>query len=716
MAKNKKSFFERLAEVNDQYDNKTNKKTTNKKKRNTVTIAVAAGLTVGVITTIAVPLALNVAKVNYVQPVGDNEPVFSFNDPKSDKPIVENLGSLMEGINSAKNQTSENLQKLYREAVFYWYKEEQTASVAYQFRYNATLNEGDSRVTNIALRSLDEIRTQQKNKIADQKLNLQKTYGYDNWHQKFNELLLSDAYGKSKTEEEAIEFLTFKVVEREATRRFRIKVQLQSENLLKVATKDYKQINEGGTAVTDQNGNVAVSIKKGEAIFPYFKDLATVDNLQNSDFKGVFYYKLPFSNQIVTISTESFIPEQMSFVPLFNQYLANNNLGISTEIELPGTFKNSLNPQFEFSKEDKQKLANWFKYSVIEKDKQYTFDSIFNLAFNKQNGILNQNQADFLAIKNGLTINQARFNLFNEFLGNKETNTAEVNSFGAFFNKNINLGLASLSNNLFNLTQNPNSLPSVDLASVFGMPQGLANTVNTKVSKLASVTDPNELGNEINNLNAFIEEYITNMSDIEFNSYLQSNFYPAFVMNYGQTNQKTSFAYKLSNHDGFLVLKDNKFVWARRNSLDSNTIYANLLAFLQTYTQEQNNAIIDAVNKAQSNNKILEVALDNAKFIESLTNNNDFKDVNINDLKNANISVVAGNKNAETINSLVAIDKWVKQAVQSQNSYNVYIKNGTVYLAEYSSNNQLLESNNQAVEAISNIFKNELTHYSKGAK
>ncbi|WP_036452319.1 HinT-interacting membrane complex protein P80 [Mycoplasma buteonis] len=712
MAKNKKSFFERLAEVNDQYDNKTNKKTTSKKKRNNTAIAIAVLLTAGVTTAIAVPLALNVSKVNYTEAEKADANLFSFNLPNGESKEYQ-LGNFEKTLKENKSVNQEQLDKIYREAVFYWYAQEQKASKDFQFRYNASLQAGDSRVSNIELKSLDEIRKQQKNKLSDAKLNLQKTYGFENWHQKFNELLLSEEYGKSKTEDEAVEFATFKVVEHEATRRFRIKVQYQSVNMLKNADKELKQINEGGVAEVSDNGNALVKISAGQPIFPFLRNISSETNLFNSDFQGMYYYNLPYSNQIVTISTESFIPEHMSFAPLVKDYLAKNNLGISTNLVLPGKFTNALEPKMELDQEARSKLANWFKYAVIQKDNKYLTESIFKIALDKQ-GVLQNTNSDFWT--NSVSNNQliARYNLFNDFLSTAKNET-KVTEYNDFFVNNINQGIALLSDELFNFNANPDSLPTVSLEKLYPLPNAIKSSVDAKLEVINNLTDVNQISSAVTDLNTYIEQYVLNMSDNELQAYLSDNLLNNLVRNFRGANQKVSFAYKLSNQKGYLVVDKDKLVWSRRDNLSDQSIYDNLLTYLQNFNNNEQNDVIASVNRAYNKNILLASAFVDTDLINSLKNKEELKSFNFENLKAANTSILLGSQNEKTINALVLIDKWVKETKELGNSYNLTYSDGQIYLANHK-DNQVVASKDLAYETIANTYEAQLKNINKGAK
>ncbi|UWV82284.1 hypothetical protein NW067_04650 [Mycoplasmopsis cynos] len=83
MAKKQKSFFERLSELNDNFEEK-NKKVTRKTKRNWINWGILGTLAVCLISGISIPLAINTTKINYIQILKkDAETAFTFNNLKN---------------------------------------------------------------------------------------------------------------------------------------------------------------------------------------------------------------------------------------------------------------------------------------------------------------------------------------------------------------------------------------------------------------------------------------------------------------------------------------------------------------------------------------------------------------------------------------------------------------------------------------------------------
>ncbi|TNK93396.1 hypothetical protein C4M95_05610, partial [Mycoplasmopsis pullorum] len=98
--------------------------------------------------------------------------------------------------------------------------QEVKASKLFQRIWNSSLLDGEKSRTDLALKSLEELRTEQKNKIADIKKNLKANYGYQNWEKEFQKILQSDQYGKSTNEESAIKHLLINQIKSKALARY----------------------------------------------------------------------------------------------------------------------------------------------------------------------------------------------------------------------------------------------------------------------------------------------------------------------------------------------------------------------------------------------------------------------------------------------------------------------------------------------------------------
>ncbi|RIV16272.1 HinT-interacting membrane complex protein P80 [Mycoplasmopsis gallopavonis] len=716
--KTEKSFFERLSEKNYKHDNKHDKKVTNKKKRTGLTIGIGIGLTIAVATAIAVPLGLNIAKVNYLDKSSDDTTILKYKNPNATSKNVI-LGDLDNQLQANTNTITSKLNQVYKQTIFEWYNEEQAASEQFQFRVNASLNTGDSQKTNIALKTLEQIRKDQKAKLEDQKLNYQKIYK-TGWEQKFNELLLSDSYGNSKTEAEAIEHATFQVVEKEATRRFRVKIQKRDNTMLKTATKDYKQISSGGLGVVNSNGEQAVTIKNGEAIFPYLKSIDESNAFTDLTFEGMLYYEIPNTNKIVTFSTESFIPKYMSPLNLVNEYVTNNNLGINTNIIFPGEFKNTANPEFSFSEADKKTLANLFKYQMLVGENEVEVKPVFEIAFNQTNGVFKKQASEFMTLTKSSDSEKevSQYQTYLNLLTKTKDSlaTSGISSFKNDFASEISLNLATLASEIFDLNVYPKSLPIVNLASLFKLPQNIQDQVNVILEQIKGLSDKNAIVIKVNEINNLINDFIVNSSERQFQDFINSRFNYNLVFENATKHKQTSFAYQVENLGGFLVLADSKIQWVRRTKLDDtqiNNFIKNQIKEI-SLNEVADLKLITNLNAINSKNVILASIFKDSKLVEKLQEKTELKDIDFKELEKQNLAIVKGNSNVQIIDSLVAINKWVDAQKKLRDPYNIHIQNGQTLISYRDNEGNLINSNNEAETTISNIYQNALKQVAKG--
>ncbi|WP_416373822.1 HinT-interacting membrane complex protein P80 [Mycoplasmopsis felis] len=131
----------------------------------------------------------------------------------------------------------EKINDLYRRLIFKLYEEEVDASETYQRLYNNSLTEFESVRTDIALKSLSEVRKDKIKYLEDQRNNVRQNYPFETFENVWNQKLQSDEFGKSKTFDEAVEYLTFKQVENDAKRRYEIEIKQQDLSFINRTAK-----------------------------------------------------------------------------------------------------------------------------------------------------------------------------------------------------------------------------------------------------------------------------------------------------------------------------------------------------------------------------------------------------------------------------------------------------------------------------------------------
>ncbi|MGX9395378.1 HinT-interacting membrane complex protein P80 [Mycoplasma sp. 1573] len=166
----------------------------------------------------AIPLSVAGAKykkekTNY----NDDDVVYTVKVPNSDK-TVELKYKDLKAINESASENSTIFNATSAQIYKYLYQQEYEASAKYNAIYNAdkTLSEKKS----LSLKSLKTIREAKQKEIETLKERFQKQFGYGKWESKFKEELAKENYGKSETEQEAVDYLVSKEIKTDALRRF----------------------------------------------------------------------------------------------------------------------------------------------------------------------------------------------------------------------------------------------------------------------------------------------------------------------------------------------------------------------------------------------------------------------------------------------------------------------------------------------------------------
>ncbi|MHA0272426.1 HinT-interacting membrane complex protein P80 [Mycoplasma sp. 48589B] len=491
MAKRQKSFFERLTELNDRHDEKHDKNTTNKAKRNKLTIALASTIFVGIVAAITIPLAITVTKVNYKDAIPSDKSVVEYLGPDGKQLSTTNAGKLQELVNTKDVTASKEIENVYRKSIEYLYNEEYKASQEYQRIWNASLQEGESVNNSIGLKSLKEIRRDVQGKIDDLKANLKKNYGYENWEKQFNEILNKPEYGNSLSEAQAVDFLVFKQIESEALRRYQLEYKKQTMDFInRTAKTTVYKLDENGNQIKGENGKPVVLFEKGEKVFPYFKE-------------GVNYFVDPNNaNNVTTLLTKSFVVDikrannkveivrdLKSPTPFVEEYFNKNKVVLPTVYKLAGKTNKSDVYQSWVLNDDKEKdkLANLLKYSIVKNGDSFAIKSnmeiLKEMKTAKDYALQNKGQSNTSydeAVKKYQTYLGALTLTDAASLGTSGLTTAEE-----LLSKSVEQGLGIFAEAIFgnNVASN---IPSIDL---FTLKDDYINNIENQPAMVAALYD-----------------------------------------------------------------------------------------------------------------------------------------------------------------------------------------------------------------------------------
>ncbi|WP_416373667.1 HinT-interacting membrane complex protein P80 [Mycoplasmopsis felis] len=182
-------------------------------------------------------MAINTTKVNYQEPESNDKTIIEYKDGEGNLLYSANVKLISDLLKDNNLLKKEKINDLYRRLIFKLYEEEVDASETYQRLYNNSLTEFESVRTDIALKSLSEVRKDKIKYLEDQRNNVRQNYPFETFENVWNQKLQSDEFGKSKTFDEAVEYLTFKQVENDAKRRYEIEIKQQDLSFINRTAK-----------------------------------------------------------------------------------------------------------------------------------------------------------------------------------------------------------------------------------------------------------------------------------------------------------------------------------------------------------------------------------------------------------------------------------------------------------------------------------------------
>ncbi|QDF65150.1 HinT-interacting membrane complex protein P80 [Mycoplasma nasistruthionis] len=696
MAKRQKSFFERLTELNDRHDERKNKNTTNKQKRSKLSIILFSILTVGIIAAITIPLTVTVTKVSYNQPVEGDKPVFSFKKPSGDSSNVLTVSELTNKIDTDASKTNAQMSDLYHKAISYLYQQEYEASIQYQNIINGSRTNSEQVQNNIQLKSLDDIKKDVKNQIEDLKSNLKKVYGFENWNKQFTAELQKEEYGKSATEQQAIDFLVFKQIETEAKRRFELEFKLTDRAFIdRTATKTIYKVDALGQQVRGENGQPIVLFNQGDKVFPYLKE-------------NVNYFVDPNnSNKIVTLLTKSFITEKTGGMGLkspepFINELAKKQLVIPTIMQLPGVASKDLNSAFTVDSNQLQTLKNLFMFNVY-KNTDSSASASFTLSSNfdtlksfktapnyalKQDGETDQQFAERLA-RHQVLLGKLTLS------GSQNLATSGLVEVKDLFSSNQYAALSLIASEVFT-KDNKSSIPEVDLTKMFSKDNLTAeiagsDAYKTAVEAFEALKSANktldQTALELASINKQIEDFFNGLSETNKQNVLKAIYNKNLVQKVNSSN-KMSFTYKIKDmEDAYLTVSDKEINIVRFdkiNSIEDIKKYIKLDGQSLASTNKTNFNVANKLNKSLSQNEIIQKTLKLEGFNSYLQeqtnevseNKDKYSTELINSLSTKIDSIVEGNSLKTKVDILTSISSWIQNQLKTETSNNFTISNG----------------------------------------
>ncbi|EFF41302.1 HinT-interacting membrane complex protein P80 [Mycoplasmopsis alligatoris] len=688
MAKERKSFFEKLTEMNASHE-ESKKPISHKKKRNIKVWVTLGALALVVTSAITIPLVINTVKVNYKDPRDASDQIIEFVDDKGEKVSI----SVEELTNSLKTEDlkiKEKNEELYKKVIFYLYEAEQKASAKFQTFWNFSRQIGEAENNNIALKTIDEVRKLQKDKVNDLKRTTQNNYGFENWEKQFKTLLAGEEYGKSSTEEQAIEFLVFKDIQSDALRSFQLENSKDSlfktkKDINRVASSDIFELDKDGNKVLDANEQPIILVKKGEKVFKEF-------------IKDKNYFEVANSESIITLKTKSFNPQKWSVDTFIDEFLKTNTPYVTSMFTIPGTPPTLLSSPWTV---DKDKFTNFALYSIID-NKVVLNGSLVSKFKNIEDYVLDANDQknkDKAIFENYLQTLSTDPDELKKNLGS----TGVTSLTGLFKNDNVSLSMSIVSD-LFEA--NSHKLPEVNLEDLFKI--SFVGETKTAVDKLdkeiksleeklkTTPTDSkslNELADKTTELNRIIKTHLSQMKPDEFNLTIGENYRKLFVKNVNNQNL-LSFAYNVTGANGIkAVISQAGITLLSNRKVDSKEKFLKLLkADLINLSQGKPDYFktLNILNASLSNrNSIIELTLKDKSFQEYLKSQvniyaeekgANYTDADIVELTNSAVSIQAGELKMASYNALEKAQNWIKGLINTKTSYNFAFKDGQFYI------------------------------------
>ncbi|WP_025755205.1 HinT-interacting membrane complex protein P80 [Mycoplasmopsis cricetuli] len=712
MAKRQKSFFERLSEVNSKHEEKFIKPT-NQKKRNKLVLISLGLLSAIIVSAITIPLLVSITKVNYVDAVKPQETILEFSD-KENKKIdltAKQLQSIIEGANENIKEKSE---ELYKNVISFWYDKEVEASIEYQRVWNSSRYNNESEQNNIALKTYDQINTENKNKLEDLKLRLQSVYGFENWKKQFETTLNTDEYGKSSTEEDALNYLNFKQIEEHALRHFRIDLQknVNVREINRFTTKDIYKVDADGNVIAEE-GKPVILFSKGEKIAPYFI-AQSFETKENANFA----VNSTNSNLVTYITTKTFIPKFKSVTPLIEKYFRENKLVLPAIYQLPGIINKNLSSPWSFDKDSKKVLINLGKYLVNKKDNKFEIKR--NIDVLKNFKLVN----DYVIPQNGQTLEQLSkersevetlFDLLT--VKTKNLGSRGITTVAKEFENDFELGLSFINNSILRNRNLPEVSISKILTPVFE--QHHQQKIDEMLEKANRASNDNEVSKQVFAINRYIDSIYDNLSEKQFSDLIIKQFNKNIVL---KVNEKElySYIYKISDmNDAYLIISD-KGTFIVRNTAITNK--KDLFELFQNdlYSIANNNESLfkfsEILNNVYDKYSIIKETLNNDEFVKYLlekenkfNQNKKYTDKDIQDLKTENASIMNGNITSEKNNLILKSNDWIKEKLNGL-SYNLFVENG---ISKFVYNWNPLET---SAKSASDILVSEIDKIVKGDK
>ncbi|MGZ9800866.1 HinT-interacting membrane complex protein P80 [Mycoplasma sp. AC1221] len=719
MAKRKKTFFERLTELNDSYEDKQKLIKTNRRKRNWINFGILGSLGVIIIAAIAIPLGISVNRIDYVQAQAKNAAAFKFfnTNDKSKITTEMNVGDLENALESNKEANDKQIDDIYRQAVFYFYDQEQKAADEYRQIYNASLLPGENPKVASDLKSLAIIRSEKRKAINAEFESTRQSFQPNTYLDAWNKKLQTE-YGNSKNIVEAVEYATFKEVETEAKRRFTIETKIISASALnRKAQRDIPHFDANGNKLQD------LLYKQGDNVVPYLKENVT------------YFRPDANSSSIILFTTKSFIQDKIDPSALVAKYFAKNDIHITTSILLPGVANKDLLLPFSFDKDGaKDKLINILRYTSV---KTADGSPILKANIDYLNNFVDIPTLYGISKSNSDVPSKQQFQFALDNLTLTKSNTLATNgitSFSDLVNLDVNQALATQTQGIFEQQANANKtsvvLPQIDLSTIYQLPKGfnpqLESLIQSDLDKAKTISESKdkskiqEFSELVNNVNTNIKRLIDSLTSDQFSIYIKDTFNKAFAVNIDDSNKRLAFAYSIKNKPNFYLIPTDKGLMLFSDYKISKDNYNNFIKSDLLNLLAGNNTnlhITDKLSASISKEDFLLNALSDPKFVATVLNtknpnsltNTDYTQSDITNVESRIKVIDNGIHLSKDLDDISKINQWINDTYNKNNSLNIVYQDGQLKVGYFDLNTKKYTySDKSAFDVIGAVVANEL--------
>lgn len=556
------NLLQKIARLNSKENNNNPKDKKSKKpiskKRKMVYSAIGIGSFILILGLgIGVPVSASSTSGSLIQQRADSDVLVSIATPSGEQNIL--ASQLLKAIKSTGEEQNEELKKAKKKIVEYLYDQEVKNAELFQKAWNDSNSDKTSNNSRtFTIRSQQEIRTEQENKLKDERARFQKNFGFNNWETEFNKELTTPKYGNAKTFEDAVDYLTFQALIPVAFSRFKFEFNTSFTNsdvTNRVLKNDIKD--DSGQVVFHQGDRlfkniINLSTKEGEDFINGF--LPNIKNPKDENQKPEDIEKNKENQTVAAFLSKSFVKDYMYPKKLFDEIYFNDGAILKDNFELFDMSKIVVNVKtddknsqsaWKIAKADLEQLLTYFLVEVQEDGlkAKVVRNGLESLeSFKKEEESYKTNQEDKILLTTiNPSVNKQTADTFGKL---PLQNLSQI-----FENNSVPFGLSFL-DKLFTPKSTTQILSKTLFdkikSEVFKNNENLLPESSTLVGKTVA---------EIKEINRRLKDFIEKLSDTELNKAGE-----AFRNTFGEAtnNFRIHYSYALTDNPNIKIVFDDK--------------------------------------------------------------------------------------------------------------------------------------------------------------